>query len=48
MEDQYRRQHRNQHTEGDIHVDYTPPKAKKRFSFKKEDGEFVDFEEIKK
>ncbi len=48
MENQYRRQNQQQYNEGDIHVDYTPPKAKKRFSFKKDDGDFVDFEEIKK
>ncbi|MFN5705576.1 MAG: DUF4834 family protein [bacterium] len=31
-----------------MNVDFTPPKTKKKFSFKKDEGEFVDFEEIKK
>lgn len=49
MENQYRRQNNSQYNEGEIHVDYTPPtKSKKRFSFKKDDDDFVDFEEIKK
>ncbi len=47
MNEQYRRQQQTQR-EGDIHVDYTPPKAKKRFSFTKTEGDFVDYEEIKK
>ena len=47
MNEQYRRQQQT-HREGDIHVDYTPPKAKKRFSFTKSEGDFVDYEEIKK
>lgn len=47
MENQYRRQQPNSR-EGEINVDYTPPKTKKRFSFKKSDEDFVDYEEIKK
>ncbi len=49
MNDQYRRQQNNTYSkqEGDIHIDYAPPKAKKKYSFKKEGGEFVDYEEIK-
>ena len=47
MNEQYRRQQQS-HREGDIHVDYTPPKEKKKFSFTKGEGDFVDYEEIKK
>lgn len=47
MDNQYRNQ-QNPNREGDIHVDYAPPKAKKRFSFTKSSGDFVDYEEIKK
>lgn len=47
MNNQYRQQ-QTSHREGEIHVDYTPPKPKKRFSFKKEGGDFVDYEEVKK
>ncbi len=46
MNDQQR--HQKSHREGEIHVDYAPPKAKKRFSFTKTEGDFVDYEEIKK
>lgn len=45
MNNQQRQQN---HREGEIHVDYAPPKAKKRFSFTKSGGDFVDYEEIKK
>lgn len=54
MESQFKRQQQYQQryqqvqNEGDINVDFTPPKTKKKFSFKKDEGEFVDFEEIKK
>ena len=34
--------------EGEIHVDFAPPKPKKRFSFTKSNDDFVDYEEIKK
>jgi flagellar basal body-associated protein FliL len=47
MQDQYRRQQPTQR-EGEIYVDYAPPKPKKKFSFTKTDGDFVDYEEIKK
>lgn len=46
MNDQYRRQPTQR--EGEIHVDYSPPKEKKKFSFTKSGGDFVDYEEIKK
>ncbi len=51
MNEQYRRQQSSQQNtkrEGEIHVDYSPPKEKKRFSFTKNEGDFVDYEEIKK
>ena len=49
MNEQYRRQQAQQKkAEGEIHVDYAPPKAKKRFSFTKSNDDFVDYEEIKK
>lgn len=47
MENQYRRQQPNER-EGEIHVDYAPPRTKKKFSFTKSGGDFVDYEEIKK
>ena len=47
MENQYRRQQQRSN-EGDINIDYTPPKEKKRFSFNKSNDDFVDYEEIKK
>jgi len=55
MENQFKRQQQYQQryqqqvqNEGEINVDYTPPKPKKKFSFKKDEGDFIDFEEIKK
>ena len=54
MESQFKRQQQYQQryqqveNEGDINVDYTPPKTKKKFSLKKDEGDFIDFEEIKK
>lgn len=47
MENQYRRQQPT-NREGELNVDFTPPKTKKKFSFKKSDDDFVDYEEIKK
>lgn len=47
MENQYRRQQPTER-EGEIHVDYAPPRTKKKFSFTKSGGDFVDYEEIKK
>ncbi len=47
MENQYRNQ-QTQYKEGEINVDYSPPKAKKKFSFTKSNDDFVDYEEIKK
>ncbi len=48
MENQYRSQQQQRSNEGDINIDYTPPKQKKRFSFSKSNDDFVDYEEIKK
>lgn len=47
MENQYRNQ-QPKHKEGEINVDYSPPKTKKKFSFTKSNDDFVDYEEIKK
>lgn len=49
MNDQYRRQQNQNYNrqDGDIHIDYAPPAEKKKYKFKKEGGEFVDYEEIK-
>ncbi len=47
MESQYRRQQQRSN-EGEINIDYTPHKEKKRFSFNKSNDDFIDYEEIKK
>ncbi len=47
---QNRQQNYNKKTEGEIHIDYTPPttgKKKPFFANSKDKGDFVDFEEIK-
>ena len=46
MNEQYRRQQTTK-KEGEVYVDFEPQKAKKRF-FTKNEGDFVDYEEIKK
>ncbi len=51
MNEQYRRQQSSQQNtkrEGEINVDYSPPKEKTRSSFTKTEGDFVDYEEIQK
>lgn len=46
MNEQYKRQQTTK-KEGEVYVDFEPPKAKKKF-FTKNEGDFVDYEEIKK
>lgn len=46
MNEQYRRQQTTK-KEGEVYVDFEPTKNKKRF-FTKNEGDFVDYEEIKK
>ena len=49
MNEQYRKQQSyRQAKEGDVHLDYVPPRKKKFFSgSSKSGGDFVDYEEIK-
>lgn len=45
--EQYQSAQENQSREGDIRVEYVPPKKKARAPASKKTGEFVEFEEVK-